>query len=70
MNEQSCLLGHFWVYDSPNGKTSIGICKYCGATQEDFNSYPYEKYQYALNVPQIKYSPMNNVDRILLTKKG
>lgn len=29
---------HHWVIDSPNGPTSTGVCKLCGATQDFVNS--------------------------------
>ena len=29
---------HFWVIDSPNGRTSSGKCKLCGEIKE-FNNY-------------------------------
>ncbi len=29
---------HTWAIESPNGKTSYGICKECGATKEFYNS--------------------------------
>jgi len=31
---------HFWRIESPNGPTSSGKCKHCGATQEFMNSIP------------------------------
>jgi hypothetical protein len=29
---------HFWRIESPNGRTSVGRCKYCGDTKEFLNS--------------------------------
>ena len=29
---------HYWIVDSPNGPTSRGVCKLCGAEKE-FNNY-------------------------------
>ena len=29
---------HYWVIESPAGRTSWGVCKYCGARRE-FNNY-------------------------------
>ncbi len=29
---------HFWLVESPNGPTSIGRCRYCGAVKELANS--------------------------------
>ena len=29
---------HYWIIESPNGPTSWGVCKYCGAKRE-FNNY-------------------------------
>lgn len=31
---------HFWNIESPNGPTSIGSCKVCGAIREFRNSIP------------------------------
>jgi hypothetical protein len=31
---------HFWRIESPNGPTSKGRCKHCGAVQEFMNSIP------------------------------
>ena len=28
---------HFWQFESPNGETSRGVCRYCGAVQEAKN---------------------------------
>ena len=28
---------HHWVIESPNGPTSRGICKYCGAERDFWN---------------------------------
>ena len=29
---------HYWIIESPNGPTSRGVCKYCGA-EEEFGNY-------------------------------
>ncbi|MBI1885251.1 MAG: hypothetical protein HYS09_02885 [Chloroflexi bacterium] len=29
---------HHWLIENPNGETSIGVCKYCGASRE-FRNY-------------------------------
>ena len=29
---------HYWIIESPNGPTSKGMCKYCGA-EEEFSNY-------------------------------
>lgn len=29
---------HFWLIESPNGPTSLGVCKLCGRTQAFRNS--------------------------------
>jgi hypothetical protein len=65
MNEQRCLTGHVWEYETPNGKTSRAKCKYCPATREDVNAYPYNTKDYPLENIKIKYSPMNNIDSLL-----
>lgn len=41
MNEESVAASdcmHHWMIDEPNGPTSNGICKVCGATREFKNS--------------------------------
>ena len=30
--------GHWWIIESPNGSTSQGVCKHCGAEKEFVNS--------------------------------
>jgi len=32
---------HYWIIASPDGPTSRGICKYCGAEKEFKNYVPY-----------------------------
>ncbi len=29
---------HYWIIESPNGPTSRGVCKHCGA-EEEFSNY-------------------------------
>ncbi len=38
LNGGACA--HFWRIESPNGPTSRGKCKHCGATQDFMNSIP------------------------------
>jgi len=40
---------HYWIIESPNGRTSRGICKLCGITKE-FENYPVDS-RYALDMP-------------------
>jgi len=35
---------HYWIIDSPNGPTSVGRCKYCGAVKEFDNYLPYSSW--------------------------
>ena len=35
---------HHWVIDSPDGPTSTGICKYCGAAKEFDNYLPFSSW--------------------------
>lgn len=30
---------HWWVFESPHGKTCKAICKYCGAEKEESTSF-------------------------------
>ena len=32
---------HYWIIESPSGPKSRGVCKYCGATKEFDNYWPY-----------------------------
>ena len=32
---------HYWIIESPNGPTSRGMCKLCGAEKEFQNFLPY-----------------------------
>ena len=34
---------HYWVYETPNGPTSIGVCRVCGERSMGINS-PYIKH--------------------------
>ena len=40
----SCL--HYWLIESPEGSTSPGVCKLCGATDVFKNSIPSAQYIY------------------------
>ena len=40
---------HHWIIDEPNGKLSMGICKYCNANQEFANSQSYSAWLKATN---------------------
>ena len=31
---------HYWVIESASGPTSKGVCKFCGAEKEFYNSLP------------------------------
>ncbi len=31
---------HYWIIESPHGPTSEGVCKFCGAVKEFYNSPP------------------------------
>ena len=33
-------MAHHWVFNSPNGTYSEGVCIYCGATQKALNCMP------------------------------
>jgi hypothetical protein len=30
---------HYWIIDSPNGRTSTGVCKFCGTVNEFSNDF-------------------------------
>jgi hypothetical protein len=36
---------HHWVIESPNGPTSWGMCKYCGAKREFQNYLPVSSWE-------------------------
>ena len=38
IESQFAICPHHWVIDTPNGPTSTGTCKLCGAKQEFVNS--------------------------------
>ena len=40
---------HHWIIDEPNGKLSMGTCKYCNANQEFANSQSYSAWLKATN---------------------
>ncbi len=31
---------HYWILESPHGPTSKGVCQFCGAVKEFYNSPP------------------------------
>jgi len=35
---------HYWKFEPPNGATSRGVCEYCGAVQEAYNSVEDESF--------------------------
>lgn len=37
---QQSACAHYWRVDAPNGPTSVGVCKHCGAIGEFRNSIP------------------------------
>jgi len=37
-NQDKCC--HYWVVESPDGPTSRGVCKFCGAVKEFYNHEP------------------------------
>jgi len=43
VNKAKCH--HHWVIESPDGPTSIGICKYCGAVKEFSNFLPFSTWE-------------------------
>ena len=38
LTESACR--HYWIIESPDGSTSKGVCKFCGAESEFNNSLP------------------------------
>jgi len=61
---------HWWVFEGQVGAKSRAVCKYCGATQEAYNYLPYDKYDFPMNVKQVKRTPINDVDSILINTKS
>ena len=41
---------HHWIIDEPNGKLSMGTCKYCNASQEFANSQSYSAWLNATKI--------------------
>ena len=37
---------HHWIYETPNGATSVGCCRICGTLREDRNSFSQESFSY------------------------
>ena len=44
LREPNGRCSHYWIIDSPNGPTSVGRCKYCGAVKEFTNYLPYSSW--------------------------
>ena len=36
---------HYWIIETPNGPTSKGVCKHCGATKKFDNYWPYSTWE-------------------------
>ena len=36
-DQKKCV--HFWIIESPDGRTSHGVCKYCGAVNDFSNDW-------------------------------
>jgi len=36
---------HYWIIETPEGPTSRGLCKYCGAIKEFDNYWPYSTWE-------------------------
>ena len=51
---QAPVCAHRWVIESPNGETSHGICRVCGAEKEFPNSA--EDYLWERSVPQSRWT--------------
>lgn len=47
---QNASCRHYWVIESPDGKTSVGYCKLCHQSREFYNSIPL-KYSAAGHIP-------------------
>jgi hypothetical protein len=41
--KRECI--HYWVIETPQGPTSMGRCKYCGATSEFKNYVPFPSWE-------------------------
>ncbi|OGO33155.1 MAG: hypothetical protein A2Z29_08510 [Chloroflexi bacterium RBG_16_56_11] len=35
--QKKCI--HYWILESPDGRTSVGKCKYCGVSNEFSNDW-------------------------------
>jgi hypothetical protein len=63
------MCSHYYQYTGQHGATSTGTCLKCGDTREDSNSFDYEPGDFNLEIKQLKYTPVNNVDLILTHTK-
>jgi len=66
---------HYWVLESQHGKTSLGVCKYCGERREFLNAFPdtpgvrVQSYQ-NMGMCKRMFIPDNNIDGILINTKS
>ena len=52
---------HHWLIEPPNGRTSMGVCKICGATREFDNQLP------SRNATQVRTQAQSNDQEVLTT---
>lgn len=52
---------HHWIIETPDGPRSRGVCKYCGATKEFDNYWPYSTWErYPSKLEELPVMP--NID--------
>lgn len=58
---------HYWIIESPHGPTSKGVCQFCGAVKEFYNSPP--EFWFGKRHPE-GFEPPDSTPGEADTKKG
>ena len=63
------MCNHYFIYETPNGSMSKGVCKYCGLKTKGRNSLPDKDYARGWHYKApIERSRENRVEAILSEK--
>jgi len=66
MNNQLVLIcQHYWEFPEPNGRESVGVCKYCHETKVFYNSFDDDKIPLNLRDKFFRVRNDNPIDQIL-----